>query len=71
MPHCVAKKKKKKEGGVYPTRNVRSFTYQLGLHPLSKLLGADSEKTQQCGRVVVVISLLRNPPVSDSKMWSC
>ena len=29
MPHCVAKKKK--EGGVYPTRNVRSFTYQLGL----------------------------------------
>ena len=30
MPHCVAKKKKK-EGGVYPTRNVRSFTYQLGL----------------------------------------
>ena len=24
-------KKKKKEGGVYPTRNVRSFTYQLGL----------------------------------------
>ena len=60
MPHGVANLKKKK-GGVYPTRNVRSSTYQPGL-PISKLLGAESEKTKRYGRVVVVISHPRNPP---------
>lgn len=62
MPHGVNKKKKGWGGGVYPTRNVRSSTYQPGLPtPLSKFLGAESEKTKRYGKVVVVISHPRNP----------